>query len=97
MWLVIMLIAALIATTAWMGLKERRNRYKLGFLALMLYGASIMILVDRAIAVMEGEPLIEFTTDGLIESGTVLGLAMLIPILLVWLIALAFPHHQPRT
>lgn len=84
MWLIVTLIATAIAATAFFLLKERREEWRLGLLTLMLLGTAIMVLVDHAIAFLHGEPFIETTTDGLIANGTLLGLAMLLPILLVW-------------
>ena len=85
MWLVVSLAAAVAATLAYSLLKKDRKRLKLGLLSLMLWGTVIMIFVDHLIAFLEGGPFIEVTTGGLIGSGTVLGLAMLVPILAVWL------------
>ena len=47
----------------------------------MLWGAFIMILVDHILG-YEGGAFIEIETDGLIKSGFVLGLAMLVPVFL---------------
>jgi len=42
-----------------------------------------MVLVDHVMG-YEGGPFIQMETDGLIQNGTVLGIAMLIPIFLLW-------------
>ena len=86
MWLIVALIAALAATAAYALLKERK-KYKLGFLSLMLWGMFLMVLVDRSIAYFEGGQFIEATTDGLVASSALLGIAMLLPVLLIWAIA----------
>ncbi len=91
MWLVVSLVAALAASAAYMKLPSQRKQYKLGFLALMLWGTTIMVAVDHAMAFLSGEPFIEFTTDGIISSGVLLGVAMLVPIFLVWTIAVYTP------
>ena len=80
MWLVTTLIAALAVTVVWY---VKPKIYKLDILALMLWGTSIMILVDHIIG-YEGGQFIELQTDGLIANGTLLGIVMLIPIFLVW-------------
>ncbi|MBN1792440.1 hypothetical protein JW826_02040 [Candidatus Woesearchaeota archaeon] len=91
MWLIITLIATILASTACLLLKGQRKKYKLGLLALMLLGTFLMVLVDHLIAFMEGEPLIELATDGLIASGTMLGIAMIIPIIAIWIVAILVP------
>jgi hypothetical protein len=80
MWLITTSAAAILATAIW---AYAPKRYRLGSLALMLWGLSIMVFVDHALG-YEGGPFIEMETDGLIESGTVLGIAMLIPIFIIW-------------
>lgn len=84
MWLITTFIAALTATLLWFLLKKR---YKLGFLSLMLWGAVIMILVDHILG-YEGGKFLEIETDGIIKSGVWLGIAMLIPVFLMWFIAI---------
>jgi hypothetical protein len=82
MWLVVTLVAALAATSAYYLLDKR---HKLGFLSLMLWGTSIMVLVDHTIAFVAGEGFIEATTDGLISNSILLGLVMIAPIIMIWL------------
>ena len=84
MWLV---TTALSATTITALNFILPKRYKLGFLSLMLWGATIMILIDHLLG-YEGGEFFERTTDGLIKSGTTLGLVMLIPVIVIWLISL---------
>jgi hypothetical protein len=91
MWLVVSFIAALVATLAFLRLKAAGKKYKLDFLALMLWGTFIMVLVDHSIAFLEGGPFIETTTDGLITSASLLGIAMVVSVLLVWAIAVCTP------
>jgi hypothetical protein len=80
MWLVTTLVAAIGATAVWF---VAPKKYKLGFLCMMLWGASIMIFVDHVINYKGGE-FIEMMTDGMITNGTVLGITMLIPIFVIW-------------
>ena len=90
MWLITTFIAALTATLLWFLL---RKKYKLGFLSLMLWGATIMILVDHLLG-YEGGKFLEIETDGMIKSGTLLGIVMLIPVFLIWFIALFISKLQ---
>jgi len=80
MWLITTLIAAISATAVWFIVPRK---YKLGFLCLMLWGASIMILIDHILG-YEGGEFIEMRTEGMITNGTVLGISMLIPIFVIW-------------
>ena len=80
MWLITTLVTTIGATAVWF---IAPKKYKLSFLCLMLWGASVMILIDHILG-YEGGEFIEMTTDGMITNGTVLGIAMLIPIFVVW-------------
>jgi hypothetical protein len=84
MWLATTSIAASCATAAnflW------PKKYKLDFLALMLWGAAAMILVDHLLG-YEGGSFLEKTTDGMIKNSTMLGITMLIPVFAIWGISL---------
>ncbi|MBN2053020.1 hypothetical protein JW756_05945 [Candidatus Woesearchaeota archaeon] len=87
MWMIITLIAAIATSTIYFLFKDYRRKLKLGLLALMMLGTFLMVLVDHVIALIEGEPLIELTTDGLISNGALLGISMVLPIFLIWAIA----------
>ncbi len=80
MWLITTLIAAIAVTMVWF---VASKKYKLNFLALMLWGLSVMIFVDHILG-YEGGAFLEMETDGLITSGVVLGIAMLIPVFILW-------------
>jgi ABC-type transport system involved in multi-copper enzyme maturation permease subunit len=80
MWLVTTLIAAIIVTLIWY---IKPKIYKLEILGLMLWGTSIMILVDHILG-YEGGAFVEMETDGLITNGALLGIVMLIPIVVLW-------------
>lgn len=84
MWLVTTLIAAIAVTALWY---VKPKIYKLDILSLMLWGTSIMILVDHILG-YEGGAFIELETEGMITSGTLLGIVMLIPIFVFWEILL---------
>jgi ABC-type transport system involved in multi-copper enzyme maturation permease subunit len=92
MWLITTLIAAIVATIL---TYITRNKYKLGFLSLMLWGSTIMILVDFIMG-YEGGTFIEMKTDGMITSGFLLGIVMLIPVLIVWLTSNLMPRFMPN-
>jgi len=92
MWLVTTSIAATgVTITKCMVRKD----YKLGFLALMLWGAVAMILVDH-IAGYEGGAFLKMTTDGMISNSIVLGMVMLIPIFIIWGISLLMSNVKRR-
>lgn len=84
MWLIVSCVAAIIVTGIW---AYAPKKYRLDSLALMLWGLSIMVFVDHVLG-YEGGPIIEAESGGLIGSGTVLGVAMLIPLFIIWKIQL---------
>jgi hypothetical protein len=84
MWLITSCIAAITVTAAW---RLCPKKYQLGFLALMLWGLTIMVFIDHILG-YQGGPFIEMETDGLITNGTLLGIIMLIPIFIIWGISL---------
>jgi hypothetical protein len=83
-WLITSLIAAIVVTILWI---YTQKKYQLGFLGLMLWGLTIMVLVDHIIG-YNGGPFIEMETDGLITNAILLGIVMLIPIVIIWQISL---------
>ncbi|MGB9742961.1 MAG: hypothetical protein ACP5JB_07995 [candidate division WOR-3 bacterium] len=86
MWLVTTAAAAILSTIGWW---VCRGRYRLGFLSLMLWGGVAMILVDFVLG-YQGGPFIETVTGGLVSNATLLGLLMLVPVVLIWLVAVVF-------
>ena len=84
MWLITSLIAAVTVTALWI---FAQKRYQLHFLALMLWGLSIMVFVDHILG-YEGGAFVEMETDGLISNGIILGIVMLIPIFVIWELSL---------
>jgi len=90
MLLIVALTSAIIVTAVWWVKQKEKNsgKYRLDLLALMLWGTFIMILVDHTVGFLNGGgEFLEITTDGLITSGTILGIAMLVPVFLIWIIA----------
>jgi hypothetical protein len=96
MWFIIALIASIGSTIAFLLLKEKRDKYKLSLLAMMLWGTTLMIFVDHTIAFFEGEAFLSLTTDGLIKSSILLGVVMLVPIFAVWIIAVFWHPHRGK-
>jgi len=92
MWLVTTSIAAAGAT---IGKFVLPRDCKLGFLALMLWGAAAMILVDHILG-YEGGVFLEKATDGMIANSTVLGIAMLVPVFVVWGISILISNLKRR-
>lgn len=87
MWFVVSLVAATLITALSF---TASKRYNLRFLSLMLWGLSIMVLIDHVLG-YEGGEFLEMETDGLITNGTVLGIVMLIPLFIIWEITLLIP------
>ncbi len=92
MWLVTTSIAAAGAT---LGKFVLPKDYKLGFLASMLWGAVVMILIDHILG-YEGGAFLEKTTDGMIKNSVVLGIAMLAPVFIIWGISLLISNLKRR-
>lgn len=92
MWLITTFISALIATLLWFLLKKK---YNLRLLSLMLWGATIMILTDHILG-YEGGNFIETQTDGIIHNGTLLGIVMLIPIFLIYLVTFSVSRFRQK-
>ncbi|MCM8789690.1 MAG: hypothetical protein NC916_01525 [Candidatus Omnitrophica bacterium] len=92
MWLVTTSIAAAGATVARFILP---NKYKLGFLALMLWGSAIMILIDHILG-YEGKAFLETTTDGMIKNSLGLGIVMLVPVFIIWGVSLIISNLRRR-
>ena len=92
MWLVTTSIAAAGAT---LGKFVIPKDYKLGFLALMLWGAAVMILVDHILG-YKGGAFLEKTTDGMIANSAVLGIVMSVPVFVTWGISLLISNSKRR-
>jgi len=92
MWLVTSFIAALAVTPVW---TFASKKYQLGFLSLMLWGLTIMVLVDHIMG-YTGGAFIQMETDGLITNATVLGIVMLLPIFMIWEISLIHSKYKGK-
>ena len=83
MWLIMTLLAAIITTVVWY-IKAPDDKYKLGVLSFLFWGASIMWLVDHIIAFQtEGGEFFEINQDA-----TLLGLSIILIALLIWVATL---------
>ncbi|MBU4346224.1 MAG: hypothetical protein KKH29_02730 [Candidatus Omnitrophica bacterium] len=92
MWLATTSIAAVGVTLTKFVLPKD---YRLDFLALMLWGAAVMILIDHILG-YEGGEFLEKITDGMIKNGVVLGIAMLLPVFIIWGISLLILNLKRR-
>jgi len=88
MWLLMTALAAIIATAFWY-FNAPEDKYKIGFLALMFWGATIMWTVDAAIASTEGEAFFEISKDA-----TLLGVCTILFALFIWEVVLLI--NDPR-
>jgi len=83
MFLILTATAAIITTIIWYA-KAPDNKYRLGTLSLIYWGATMMWLVDHILAfILEGGPFFEFTLDA-----TLLGITVVLVGLLAWLLIL---------
>ena len=73
--------AAAIVTTAVS--KKIPQELHFDWLNSMLWGATIMILVDHILG-YTGGAFLEKTTDGMIKNSAALGIVMLVPVLVIW-------------
>ncbi len=83
MWLLLTALAALVASSLWY-VGAPTDKYKLGFLSLIYWGATLMWLVDHVMAyAQEGSQFFEINADA-----TGLGLSVLVLGLFIWLVRL---------
>jgi hypothetical protein len=83
MFLIMTALAAVIVTIIWY-VKSPNDKYKLGLLSLMFWGATIMWLVDHIMAfAAEGGEFFEINTDA-----TMLGVAVIVLALIAWAVVL---------
>ncbi len=79
MWLIILAFAAAIATAIWYTQAEN-DKYQLKYLSLILWGTTIMVLVDHVVPfiIEGGGQFFEVSTEAMVLSGVMLivGLAV---------------------
>jgi hypothetical protein len=79
LWLIMTALAAIITTAIWY-IKAPEDKYKLGLLSLIFWGATLMWLVDHVMAyITEGGEFFEINSDA-----TLLGVTVIILALLIW-------------
>lgn len=88
MCLILTFAAALLSSVLWYK-KDRANTYKLGTLALVFYGASLMWLVDCVFAFFAGEGFFDFSL-----KDTKLGLIIIACGVILWGILLALSYSK---
>jgi hypothetical protein len=82
-WLIMTAFAAIITTAIWY-IKAPDDKYKLGLLSLIFWGATLMWLVDHVMAYLtEGGEFFETNLDA-----ALLGITVIILALLIWVIVL---------
>jgi hypothetical protein len=85
MWLIMTALAAIITTAIWY-IKAPEDKYKLGLLSLIFWGATLMWLVDHVIASLtDGGEFFEVSPDA-----TLLGISVIVLALFVWETVLLF-------
>jgi len=83
MWLMILALAAAITTPIWYSMAED-DKYLLKYLCLILWGATIMVLVDHTVSCLVfGEEFWDFSLEA-----ALLGIVMLTAGLVLWEIIL---------
>lgn len=91
MWLIITWWAALIVTGLYI-YAENPKEYHLDWLCVMLWGVATMVLVDHSIGyIREGGMFLEVSADA-----ALLGAAMLIPVVLLWELAVLISRARKR-
>ncbi len=89
MWLIVTSLAAVITTAIWY-IKAPEDKYKLGFLSLIFWGATLMIFVDHLMGyLMEGGEFLEINLDA-----ELLGLVLITVALVIWAIALLLKRFR---
>ncbi|MEM1514639.1 MAG: hypothetical protein QXT26_05385 [Thermoproteota archaeon] len=85
MWLIILAFAAALSTIIWYS-KAEDDKYMLKLLCLILWGATIMVLIDHTMGYFtEGGEFLEMTPEAV-----ALGFIMLTAALILWEIILLF-------
>ena len=80
MWLVVLAYGAVIATLLWYSRAEK-DEYCFKYLALMLWGATIMVFIDHVFGYINEGSFMEVSTDAI-----ALGFSALLGVLVLWLL-----------
>jgi len=89
MWLITTSLAAVITTAIWC-IKDPQGKFKLGFLSLIFWGATLMIFVDHLVGyIIERGEFLEINLDALL-----VGLVLITAALVIWAIALLLKRFR---
>ncbi len=89
LWFIMAALAAVITTAIWY-IKYPEDKYKLGLLSLIFWGATIMWLVDHVAAYLtEGGEFFETSPDT-----ALLGISTIVLALLIWMIVLLVSNSK---
>ena len=84
MTLIVTAIAAIVATVIRFAKPELADRFHLGFLSLMFWGATLMWCVDGFACLAEGEPFVELADTAAMADDALLGICVVVLGLVVW-------------
>lgn len=91
MWLILTVAAAIVTSVLWY-IGRRTDKYQVGFLSLVYWGASLMWLVDHVIAhAQNGGPFFDMSA-----GATALGFCVLALGALIWVVRLLFSSLKRR-
>ena len=91
MWLVVLSLVATLVTAIWYA-KDEKGELKLSFLSLLLWGTTIMVLVDHVMGYLtEGGEFFELTVEA-----ALLSVVLVIVSLIVWEVVLIFKDPKRR-
>jgi len=78
MWLIILMLSAVISTAIWYISDEARKTYRIGILNLILWGTSLMVLVDHVAAYFEEGEFFDTSPDAMLLSSVLIMAALLV-------------------
>ena len=96
MTLIITACVAIVATIVYFAKPQLADRYHLGFLALMFWGASLMWCVDGFACLAQGEPFVELSDTAAMADDALLGVCVAALGFAVWGIFCAVKRKQFR-
>ncbi|MCX2683344.1 hypothetical protein OQH60_05495 [Campylobacter sp. MIT 21-1685] len=82
MCLMLTTLAGVISALLWY-FKDEKNIYRLGTLALMYFGASLMWFVDSCFALSKGEAFLDLTVDDVLLGFVIITCGLLIYFIIV--------------
>ncbi|WP_283171134.1 hypothetical protein [Curtanaerobium respiraculi] len=88
MTLILTALAAIIATIIVFAQPQVSDKFHVGALALMYWGASIMWVVDGFACLAEGEPFVELSDAAAMADDALLGVCVIVLGLAAWFVVL---------